>query len=303
MKKINRSGFINILGPTNAGKSTLINSLVGSKISIVTPKVQTTRFITKGIVNFNKSKSENTQLIFIDNPGFFEPKRNFDEFVLKQSLNNLNNADYTIVILDVRNSKSKTLILNLSKTLPIDFSKISIVLNKIDLVDKEILLDVAKNINENVKYEKIFMVSALRGHGCKTLLEFLSTKMPHGHFLYDGDTITDLNNNIFSSEITREKLFNLFNKEIPYNLFVKTEHWEDKEKVIIIHQTIYVSKINHKKIIIGKNGQNLKRVGIQARIDLETNFNKKVHLFLHVKVKKDWIKKPHLFNASGVFSA
>ena len=293
MTNSSRSGFVNIIGPPNSGKSTLINNLIGKKISIVSSKPQTTRFCVRGILNFKfNDKKEKSQIIFVDTPGIFEPKRNLDKVILQNALKQLNSVDYTILVFDCYKKNGLDEFLQVMKIISYEKNKISLVLNKIDLIDKTKLLKLAKTLSTNIFFENIFMISAIKGEGCEDLVRFLASKVPKSNFLFDEDYLTNIPNQLFSSEVTREKLFKLLNHELPYNLAVQTVKWLENKNDIKIYQDIYVAKTNHKIIVLGKNGENIKKTGTMARLELKKIFNKKIHLFLFVKVKKNWIDNP-----------
>ena len=263
-------------------------------MSIVSRKVQTTRFSTKGILNIENSANNkpDCQIIFVDTPGLFEPKKTLERLIVNNTISELNNHEHICIIYDASSNKKNF----------IDFSKVikninlkknnsSLVINKIDLIDKKKLLEIVKNIQQIFEFKKVFMVSAKKGQGCNDLIDFLQTVVPNSPFLYDKDQLTDLSERVFAAEITREKLFNYLNSELPYNLFVETVVWKEAKNSITIHQNIIVSKYNHKRIIIGKNGENLKKIGISSRKDLEKIFYKKVNLFLFIKIKNNWMNK------------
>ena len=301
MTLITRSGFVNIIGPPNSGKSTLINNLIGTKVSIVSSKSQTTRFCVRGILNLKlDKKNEKSQIIFVDTPGIFKPKRNLDKIILKNTLKQLEKVDYTIFVFDCFNKRSLDDFLEVLNIMTYQKNKISLVLNKIDLIDKRKLLEITKIISNYFLFDKIFMISALKGDGCSDLISFLAQKIPISHFLYDEKYVSNIPNQLFSSEITREKLFKYLNHELPYNLTVHTTQWMESKNDIKIYQNIYVSKTNHKIILLGKNGENIKRIGIIARQELKKMFKKKIHLFLFVKVKKNWIDNPLNFKLMGI---
>ncbi len=302
--KINtRSGFIFLVGPPNAGKSTLINKLLGQKISIVSKKVQTTRFTTRGILNIDNSKNDkpDCQIIFVDTPGLFKPKKALEKHIVKNTVSELNSQDHILVLFDASSGKKKINdfreILN---ELRLHKKSCSLIINKIDLIKKENLLLITENILKIFDFQNVFMISAKNGHGCKDLVKFLETQIPFGKFLYDKDQVSNVSEKIFSAEITREKLFNFLNSELPYNLYVETIMWKETSKFITIHQNINVSKYNHKLIIIGKNGDNLKKIGIKSRINLEKILGKKINLFIFVKIKNNWMNNIKEINHLGV---
>lgn len=295
-----KSGFVNILGVPNSGKSTLINSLVGSKISIVSHKVQTTRFCVRGICNFTLHDKSQSQVILIDTPGVFSAKRRLDKAMVSAAWSELGQSDKVIFIHDATKSLDDNTIDILKKIEKVKVN-IILVLNKIDLLKKEKLLSKISEFKSFYDFEKTFLISAKNGNGCKELIEYLAFSMPSHPLMYDDQTVSDLPQSILASEITREKLFQSLNKELPYNLMVETEKWDvNKDKSINIQQTIYINKNSHKPIILGKSGQNIKRIGILSRTDLEKLFKTKVHLFLFVKFKKNWMEDPSNYKNIGL---
>ena len=297
----NRSGFVNILGVPNSGKSTLLNNLVGKKVSIVSHKVQTTRFCVKGVSHYALDENTHSQIIFIDTPGIFHAKRRLDKAMVFAAWSGLKYADKVIFIHDVSKDKLNELSIEIIKNIFNIHTKVILVLNKIDLLLKEKLLERISEIKKLFTFEKIFLVSAKNGSGCEDLKSYLASAMPVHPFMYDENTTSDLPQSLLASEITREKLFNLLNKELPYNLMVETEKWTiNKDKSIRIEQTIYVNKDSHKPIILGKSGKNIKRVGSLARQELQELLDCKIHLFLFVKFKKNWMDDPSKYSSIGL---
>jgi len=295
-----KSGFVNILGVPNSGKSTLINTLVGSKISIVSHKVQTTRFCVRGVCNFTFEDQSQSQVILIDTPGIFLAKRRLDKAMVSAAWSELSHSDKVIFIHDATKSLDDSAIDILKKIQKVKVN-IILVLNKIDLLIKEELLKKISEFKSYYDFEKIFLISAKNGNGCKELIEYLACSMPSHPFMYDNESVSDLPKSILASEITREKLFQSLNKELPYNLMVETEKWlVNDDESINIQQTIYINKNSHKPIILGKSGQNIKRIGILARKDLEKLFDTKIHLFLFVKFKKNWMEDPSNYKNIGL---
>ena len=287
MRKIDlKSGFVNLVGIPNSGKSTLINKLVGKKISIVSHKVQTTRFCVRGICNYRLSSKLKSQIIFVDTPGIFLPKRRLEKAMVSAAWSELNLTDKVIFIHDVLkkiDNETKVIIEKIFEKK----SDVILVLNKIDLLQKEDLLKKISEIKDLYNFEETFLISAKNGSGCNKLIEYLAKKMPTALFFYDENTISDLPQSILASEITREKLFKNLNQELPYNLTVETEKWViNTDESVNIQQTIYINKQSYKPIILGKQGQNIKRIGTLARKELENLLDCKIHLFLHIKFKK-----------------
>ena len=301
MEKLDfKSGFVNLVGIPNSGKSTLINKLVGKKISIVSHKIQTTRFCIRGICNFNLTNKLKSQIIFVDTPGIFLPKRRLEKAMVTAAWSELNLTDKVVFIHDVL----KKIDNDTNEIIEKIFEKKSdviLVLNKIDLLQKEDLLKKIFEIKNLYNFEETFLISAKNGSGCNKLIEYLAKKMPSHSFFYDENTISDLPQSILASEITREKLFKNLNQELPYNLTVETEKWViNTDESVNIQQTIYINKQSYKPIILGKQGQNIKRIGSLARKELENLLESKVHLFLHVKFKKNWMDDPSKYSSIGL---
>ena len=276
--------------------------MLGQKVSIVSRKVQTTRFSIKGILNIDNSANNkpNCQIIFVDTPGLFEPKKALEKHIVNNTISELDNYEHICILYDATSNKNKYLEFSkIIKNINLNKNNSSLIINKIDLIEKEKLLVIVKNIQQIFEFKKVFMVSAKKGQGCKDLIDYLQTTIPTSPFLYDKDQLTDLSERVFAAEITREKLFNYLNSELPYNLFVETVIWKETKNSITIHQNINVSKYNHKRIIIGKNGENLKKIGISSRKDLEKVFNKKVNLFLFIKINNNWMKNIKILNHLG----
>ena len=301
MKKTDlKSGFVNLVGVPNSGKSTLINKLIGKKISIVSHKVQTTRFCIRGIYNFNLTNKLKSQIIFVDTPGIFLPKRRLEKAMVSAAWSELNLTDKVVFIHDVSKRLDKN-----SKEIIEQIFKIKtdlvLVLNKIDLLPKERILKRISEIKNLYNFEETFLISAKNGSGCNKLIKYLANKMPAHSFFYDENTITDLPHSILAAEITREKLFKNLNQELPYNLTVETEKWDvNSDESVNIHQIIYINKQSFKPIILGKQGQNIKKIGTVSRKELEKLLETKVHLFLHIKFKKNWMDDPSKYLSVGL---
>jgi len=285
---------VSIVGPSNSGKSTFLNSTLGEKVSIVSRKVQTTRMGLRGILN-----NKNVQIIFIDTPGLFEAKTRFEKAMVENAFFNLSNADLVYFVID-GSRKLKNFEIKVLKYFK-NFNKDSfLVINKIDLIDKKKLLVKSKEVNSYYEFKKTFMISAKIGEGIQDILDCTNELAISKGWLYPEDHYTDLQSAIVCEEITREKIFNLVHEEVPYNCIVKTENWSENKKILKIGQTIYVKKKNHKGIILGKDGSMVKEIGIASRIEMEKVFGKKIFLRIEVKVDKKWDKDPDNYNRIGL---
>ena len=295
LDKISKSNIVvSIIGPSNSGKSTLLNKVLGEKVSIVSRKVQTTRMGLRGILNNNE-----TQIIFIDTPGLFEAKTIFEKAMVENAFANLNDADliYFLIAGSRKLSNFDKKVLKYFK----HFKKEAfLIINKIDLIEKKQLLEITNIINSYFPFKKTFYISAKNKEGINDLLLETNNEANSEGWLYPEDQYTNLQSAILCEEITREKIFNHVHEEVPYGSIVKTDSWSDKKKVLKIGQTIYVKKNNHKGIILGKEGSKIKEIGTASRIDLEKIFNKKIFLSLDVKVDKNWDKDPKYFNRLGL---
>ncbi len=293
--ELSRCGFIALIGAPNAGKSTLLNSLAKTKISIVTHKAQTTRSQIKAIVNYNKSQS-----IFIDTPGIFAPKRRLDRAMIYSAWSGANEADIIALIIDAQRGLNDELISLLKNLTKIKNKKV-LVLNKIDLIRVEKLLRLSKEINDRVEFAQTFMISALKGEGVEDFLHYCVNNIPFGVWLFPKEYISDLTDALTAAEIVREKLFIHIHDEIPYNTTVETESFkEQKDGSIRINLVIYVMRDSHKKIILGKGGKNIKIIGEKARKELSKIFATRVHLFLFIKVRKNWADDPERYREMGL---
>ncbi len=292
-------GFVAIVGAPNAGKSTLTNALVGQHVSIVSSKVQTTRFPVKGI--FIEGQS---QVILVDTPGIFRPKEEGGSYVLnsamvQSALQSAADADMVLLIIDVAFA-SKSIDKCLPPMLDLKGKRVSLILNKVDRVDKPVLLDLAQDINARYAFEETFMVSATKKQGLDRLTKKLAEAMPQGPFLFPEDQISDLPMKLYAAERTREAAFERLNKEVPYGLMVETETIEDKGKTLIIKQVIYIREERHKPIILGHKGRTIKEIGMTARLAMEEDMERSIHLSLFVKVKKGWDHSAQVLNSWGL---
>ena len=285
MSEQTRAGFVALLGAPNAGKSTLMNQVVGQKISIVTPKVQTTRSRVRGIVMHGDS-----QIIFVDTPGIFKPKRRLDRAMVNAAWQGADDADILLLLHDCARKKVDDDTLAIIESLRELGRPVSLILNKIDLVTPEQLLSRTKELSEMMEFAKIFMISAEKQKGLEDVLDYLADEVMVGPYLFDPDDLSDLPMRLMAAEVMREKLFINLHQELPYQLTVETEQWQDKEDGSVeIRLTIYVQREGHRGIVLGKGGQTLKRIGMMARHELEDVFDRKVHLLSHVKYRKDWM--------------
>lgn len=282
-----RCGFIAIIGEPNAGKSTLINQLVGGKVSIVSPKVQTTRFNIRGVCVHDNEKSR-AQLIFVDTPGIFNASKKFEKAMVQAAWAGIGDADAVLMIIDAKlglRDDTKTLIEQLKKVAK---KPVFLALNKIDTLEKPRLFELAKACDAFGVFKQIFMISALKGDGVKEIQHQLAKTVPQGPFLYPEDQMSDISMRLLAAEITREKVFLKLEQELPYAVFVETEAWEETDTMIRISQVVMVQREGQKKIVIGDKGSMIKSIGISARKELERMTEKKIHLELFVKVKPDW---------------
>lgn len=287
-----KCGFIAILGAPNAGKSTLVNQLVGQKVSIVSPKVQTTRSRIMGI-----AIKENCQLILVDTPGIFEAKKRLDHAMVKEAFDASADSDANVLVIDVTKPN-----LPLAQQLCEQQKKgLIICLNKIDLIEKDKLLQIATAVNAFKNIQATFMISALHNDGISDLAKYLCTVVPEGPWLYPEDQITNIPVRSWAAEVTREQIFLTLHQEIPYSIFVESESWEEFDNGSVkISQAIVVSRDNHKGIVLGKGGQTLKKIGQAARSELESQLERRVHLKLFVKVEEDWQEKSWALRAFGI---
>ena len=290
-----RAGFVALIGAPNAGKSTLMNQLVGSKISIVTHKVQTTRAVMRGIVIHN-----NCQIIFVDTPGIFAPRRKLDEAMVSTAWGSARDADISVFLLDAERGITDDVEQILNNLNSIN-GTVLLLINKIDQVRRDQLLELTARLHEFYQFGETFMVSALNGDGCDYFLEYLSNKLPSSPFMYPEDQISDLPMRMLAAEVTREKLYLRLHQELPYASHIETENWEEKKDGSVkISQVIYVERQSQKKIVIGKNGETIKAISTASRKELEELTEQKVHLFLFVKVRENWGSDPDRYREMGL---
>ncbi|MHA7773435.1 GTPase Era [Roseibium sp. M-1] len=290
-----KAGFVALIGAPNAGKSTLINQLVGTKVSIVTHKVQTTRTIVRGVAMHGAA-----QLVFIDTPGIFKPKRRLDRAMVDTAWGGARDADLIALLVDARKGLTEE-VENILKRLSGQKAPKVLILNKTDVAKREKLLQLAQKINEFARFEETFMVSALTGDGTQSILDYFADKVPDGPWLFPEDQPSDLPLRILAAEITREKLFERLHEELPYISTVETERWESrKDGSARIEQTIYVERDSQKSIVLGKRGQTIKAISQAAREELSEIIEAPVHLFLFVKVRENWGDDPERYREMGL---
>jgi GTPase len=290
-----RCGFVALIGAPNVGKSTLVNALVGSKVSIVSRKVQTTRALIRGIVIEN-----NAQIVLVDTPGIFLPKRRLDRAMVSTAWSGAHDADLVCVLLDAKAGIDEEADAILTRLATVDHDKI-LVLNKIDLVPREKLLALAKAANDRLTFANTFMISALSGDGVGDLRRTLAEMVPPGPFHYPEDQMSDAPMRHLAAEITREKIFRQLHQELPYQSTVETESWtERKDKSVRIEQTIFVERESQRKIVLGKGGATIKSIGAESRKELAEILGLPVHLFLFVKVRENWGDDPDRYREMGL---
>ena len=280
-----RAGFVALIGAPNAGKSTLMNAMVGTKVSIVTPKVQTTRSRIRGI-----AMDGDSQMIFIDTPGIFQPKRRLDRAMVSAAWKGAEDGDVVLLLHDCARREIDEDTARIVEELAQSGRRASLVLNKIDLAPPERLLERADEMSRMCEFERVFMVSATTGNGIDDLRDWLAGRMPPGPYLFDPDDLSDMPMRLLAAEIMREKLFLNLHQELPYQLTVETEKWEELDDgSATVRLSIYVARDGHRGIILGKRGATIRRIGMAARIELEEALDRRIHLMSHVKVRKDWM--------------
>ena len=297
-----RCGFTAIIGAPNAGKSTLVNALVGSKVAIVSPKVQTTRMNVRGVAMRGE-----TQIVFVDTPGIFKPRRRLDKAMVAAAWSGAGDADAVVHLVDAAevtehpNGHAATDTDSIIEGLKAGNRKAALALNKIDAMKREQLLPLAQRLDATGAYELVFMISALKGDGLEELAVWCESKMPEGAWLYPADQAADIPSRLLAAEITREKIYLRLHDELPYASAVETEKWEDrKDGSVKIDQIIYVQRESQKPIVLGKKGATIKMIGELARKELEEIFARRVHLFLFVKVSEDWADKREHYREIGL---
>ncbi len=292
-----KAGFVALIGEPNAGKSTLLNRMVGAKVSIVTHKVQTTRARIRGVAMEGQS-----QLVFVDTPGLFKPRRRLDRAMVKAAWGGAADADVVVLMIEAHRGMSegvKAIIERLHEHA--GKAPVALAINKIDKVKSEKLLALTDEMNEAYPFVQTFMISAERGHGCDALRGWLGHQVPDGPWLYPEDQIADLPLRMIAAEMTREKLTLRLHQELPYQLTVETENWEDrKDGSARIDQIIYVMRDGHKGIVLGNKGETIKAVSTASRTELEEFLDRRVHLFLQVKVRPGWLEEKERYSEMGL---
>jgi GTP-binding protein Era len=290
-----RCGFVAVIGAPNAGKSTLVNALVGAKVSIVTPKAQTTRSIVRGIAMYGAA-----QVIYVDTPGIFAAKQRLERAMVAAAWAGAGEADVVMFVIDAAKGLTEDS-RRIVEQLKASGREAVLVLNKVDVADKGRLLALTQELHAAAKFIQVFMVSALSGDGLDAIKAYVAAAVPQGPWMFPADEISDLPGRLLAAEMTREQLFLQLKQELPYSCAVETERWEErKDGSVRIEQTIYVARDNHKSIIRGEGGKRIKAVGAAARRELEAILGHKVHLFLHVKVKENWREDRGLYAAWGL---
>jgi GTP-binding protein Era len=290
-----RAGFVALIGAPNAGKSTLINRLVGTKVAIVSHKVQTTRSTIRGIAMAGR-----TQIVFVDTPGIFKPKRRLDRAMVDTAWSGANDADVVALLIDAAAGLTDDARETIGKLAAVPHPKV-LVLNKIDAVEREALLGLAADANALLPFERTFMISALNGDGVTDLTAYLADRLPAGPWLYPEDEISDVPMRQLAAEITREKLFERLHQELPYQATVETDEWqEQKDGSVRVAQTIFVERASQKKIVIGAGGATIKQISMAARKEIAGLAETPIHLFLFVKVRENWADDPERYRAMGI---
>lgn len=295
-----RAGFAALIGEPNAGKSTLLNAMVGSKIAIVTHKVQTTRARLRGVA-MGDAEDGRAQIVFVDTPGLFRPRRRLDRAMVAAAWAGAEDADVICLLIEAHRGLTEGVKEILERLEERPDAKVALIINKIDRVKAEALLALTQKMSEQREFVATFMISAERGHGVEDLRTWLANQMPEGPFLYPEDEISDLPLRMIAAEITREKLTLRLHQELPYQMTVETENWVDqKDGSARIEQIIYVMRDGHKGIVLGRRGETIKTIGAEARKDIAELLGRKCHLFLEVKSRPGWLDEKERFEAMGL---
>ena len=292
-----RAGFAALIGEPNAGKSTLLNRMVGAKVSIVTHKVQTTRARIRGVAMEGQA-----QIVFVDTPGLFQPRRRLDRAMVAAAWGGASDADVIVLLVEAQRGVTEGVTRILDRLAEIsDGARVALAINKIDRVQAEVLLGLSARLNKAYPFAETFMISAEKGHGVDALRKWLAGQVPEGPWLYPEDQIADLPMRMIAAEMTREKLTLRLHQELPYQLTVETENWEErKDGSARIDQLVYVMRDGHKGIVLGNKGETIKAVGKAAREELEEFLGRKIHLFLQVKVRPNWLEEAERYSEMGL---
>ena len=295
--KNTRAGFVALIGEPNAGKSTLLNRMVGAKVSIVTHKVQTTRARIRGVAIEGDS-----QIVFVDTPGLFRPRRRLDRAMVAAAWGGAADADVVVLLIEAHRGVTtgvEAILDSLGERT--EGRRVALAINKIDRVEAPVLLALTQTMNERFAFEKTYLISAEKGHGVDDLRQWLAAQMPEGPWLYPEDQIADLPMRMIAAEMTREKLTLRLHQELPYQLTVETENWEERDDGSArIDQVIYVARDGHKGIVLGKKGETVKAVSVAARAEIEEFTGRKIHLFLQVKVRPGWLDEAARYSEMGL---
>jgi GTP-binding protein Era len=292
-----RAGFVALIGEPNAGKSTLLNRMVGAKVSIVTHKVQTTRARIRGV-----AIEGDAQIVFVDTPGLFQPRRRLDRAMVAAAWGGAADADVVVLMVEAHRGVSEGVERILEGLATVgEGRKVALAINKIDRVESQVLLGLTKDLNERYAFVETFMISAEKGFGVDALRTWLGGQLPEGPWLYPEDQIADLPMRMIAAEMTREKLTLRLHQELPYQLTVETENWEErKDGTARIDQVVYVSRDGHKGIVLGNKGETIKSVSKASRAELEEFLGRRVHLFLQVKVREKWQEEAERYSQMGL---
>ncbi|MEO1551343.1 MAG: GTPase Era [Pseudomonadota bacterium] len=295
---MSRCGFVALIGEPNAGKSTLLNRMVGAKVSIVTHKVQTTRARVRGVALAGEA-----QIVFVDTPGLFRPRRRLDRAMVSAAWSGAADADVTVLMLEAHRGLTdgaRAILETLSERMA-PKARVVLAINKIDRVQRDVLLALADEANKIRPFAATFMISAEKGYGVEDLRDWLADALPEGPWLYPEDQIADMPLRLLAAEITREKLTLRLHQELPYQLTVETEAWEErKDGSVRIDQIIYVARAGHKGIALGPKGETIKAISMAAREELTTFLDRKVHLFLQIKVREGWLNEAERYSEMGL---
>jgi GTP-binding protein Era len=292
-----RAGFVALIGEPNAGKSTLLNRMVGAKVSIVTHKVQTTRARIRGVAIEDES-----QIVFVDTPGLFQPRRRLDRAMVAAAWGGASDADIIVLLVEAHRGVTAGVEVILERLREVaQGRRVALAINKIDRVERSVLLGLAEDLNKRFPFVETFMISAEKGYGVDDLKAWLGRELPEGPWLYPEDQIADLPLRMIAAEMTREKLTLRLHQELPYQLTVETENWEERpDGSVRIDQVVYVARDGHKGIILGKKGETIKTIGQLAREEISRFLDRKVHLFLTVKVRPNWLDEAERYSEMGL---